>query len=58
MAIDTSNNDSAAIIKSLSMGSGVDIQALAKNLSEAENQAKVDRVNQKKKRSLNLIYQG
>jgi len=48
MAIDTSNNDSAAVIKSLSMGSGVDIQALAKNLSEAENQAKVDRVNQKK----------
>jgi len=51
MAIDTSNNDSAAVIKSLSMGSGVDIQALAKNLSEAENQAKVDRVNQKKTQS-------
>jgi len=51
MAIDTSNNDSAQIIKTLSMGSGVDIQALAKNLSEAENQARLDRVNAKKGQS-------
>ena len=59
MAIDTSNNDSAAIIKSLSMGSGVDIQALAKNLSEAENQAKVSRVNDKKTQSeLNISALG
>jgi flagellar hook-associated protein 2 len=48
MPIDTSNNDSAQIIKTLNMGSGVDIQALAKNLSEAENQARLDRVNAKK----------
>jgi flagellar hook-associated protein 2 len=48
MAIDTTINDSASIVKSLSMGSGVDIQALAKNLAEAENQSKIDRVTNKK----------
>lgn len=48
MAIDTTINDSASIVKSLSMGSGVDIQSLAKNLAEAENQSKIDRVTKKK----------
>jgi flagellar hook-associated protein 2 len=48
MAIDTSKTNSTSIVKSLQLGSGVDIQALAKGLSEAENQPRIDTVTKKK----------
>jgi flagellar hook-associated protein 2 len=48
MAIDTSKTSSASIVKTLQLGSGVDIQALAKGLSEAENQPRIDTITKKK----------
>jgi flagellar hook-associated protein 2 len=48
MAIDTSKTNSASIVKTLQLGSGVDIQALAKGLSEAENQPRIDAIAKKK----------
>jgi flagellar hook-associated protein 2 len=48
MAIDTSKTNSASIVKTLQLGSGVDIQALAKGLSEAENQPRIDTITKKK----------
>ena len=48
MAIDTSKTGSASIVKALQLGSGVDIKALAKGLSEAENQPRIDAITKKK----------
>ena len=48
MAIDTTRTSSASIVKTLQMGSGVDIQALAKGLSEAENQPRIDSISKKR----------
>jgi flagellar hook-associated protein 2 len=48
MAIDTTKTGASAIVQSLQMGSGVDIQALAKNLAEAEAQPRIERVTDRK----------
>lgn len=48
MAIDTTKTSSASIVKTLQLGSGVDIQALAKGLSEAENQPRIDAISKKR----------
>jgi flagellar hook-associated protein 2 len=47
MAIDTTKTSSASIVKTLELGSGVDIQALAKGLSEAESQPRIDAIRKK-----------
>jgi flagellar hook-associated protein 2 len=48
MAIDTTKTSSASIVKTLQLGSGVDIQALAKGLSEAENKPRIDDISKKR----------
>ena len=46
--IEQSSSQPSQLIKSLGMGSGVDVQALAKALAEAENSSRIESVTARK----------
>jgi flagellar hook-associated protein 2 len=46
--IDKTGGQASAIMKSLNVGSGVDVDALARNLANAENSARINTINERK----------
>ena len=54
-AIEQTSNQSSQLVKSLNMGSGVDIQALARGLAEAENNTQIKAVTARKESVENSI---
>lgn len=48
MAIESTKTGASGIVQSMQMGSGINVQELAKNLAEAEAQSRIERVTNKK----------